>query len=667
MAPAEAKWEKDANDPTFDNCALNLADYSNVTITDGTYTGLPSMNECKGSDANKYKSFKQYNHSDLTNKITGHCCYIPFNLTINGIPQGDSNDKSCGIDPSFSQVSSGSWKLKETDSNNPDISNNFDFSYIMCGIKSNSDLGKTFAALDNVNVETFIIYIIGIFISVLIYAVFVVGPFLFWVKYAPRVKIETGCHAPKSLLERYYEFNDNELPYEWELLEGCKSPPKELIPSLDKCPDTHGMYSENKLGSVGGSVWDRIVYHIGGFPYYGIISHREEKYKKYSGNLFIITIIISILLCCMVYGPFFPRGEVAPRDWPNTFGCGFGALALILSSPVAILKWFNYEEEIVNKFWKRYAIFIGFSIIMYVLNTTIFKKKTPIVIINTIIIGILYICTGAYLGEHKRNSSEKLELGFMEAIEKGLYYLRKVYINIIKYSLRGGRWTVYHWFDFIGKWPIPDWIYIIFGKILIPVLVGLAMFFRCFMSFGNSFRGVFGHFSSTNSTGMVGGGKLTDTRDYVGRKLGSASSSVSSGMTSAAKATKTALYNAPSNIAKGIKMGIANRPKRKSFETGIMGILSLFTPFAILIPFMPFINALFFFFSYHFIPLTYPKIILNILSCNIHTFGAIFGLGVIGLCWALIITNKSPFPKEVVIAMTVTFALLVIHNLFTKK
>ena len=53
---------------------------------------------------------------------------------------------------------------------------------------------------------------------------------------------------------------------------------------------------------------------------------------------------------------------------------------------------------------------------------------------------------------------------------------------------------------------------------------------------------------------------------------------------------------------------------------------------------------------------------MNILSCNIHTFGAIFGLGVIGLCWALIITNKSPFPKEVVIAMTVTFALLVIHN-----
>ena len=90
---------------------------------------------------------------------------------------------------------------------------------------------------------------------------------------------------------------------------------------------------------------------------------------------------------------------------------------------------------------------------------------------------------------------------------------------------------------------------------------------------------------------------------------------------------------------------------------------------------MMFINNLFFWFSYHFIPLTYPSIIMNIIACNIHKLGFLFGVGVLVLCWTLVLKDAtqenpngtSPLPKEVIIGMTITFAVLVIYNLFTKK
>ena len=268
-----------------------------------------------------------------------------------------------------------------------------------------------------------------------------------------------------------------------------------------------------------------------------------------------------------------------------------------------------------------------------------------------IVIG--YFIMGLILS--RLNNINGKNFGFIESIEKGLYYVRKSFINSIKYSLIGGRGTVYWWFNFIGKLPIPDWIYIIFGKILAPVIVSLAFFFRSFVSFWDGIRGFFGHLRMEKYKD-----KLREEQQTGG--VGAVREGVNKGYNLAKQNMK---YVAKSAYDSGWTFN------SKNFETGWTGFALTFLPFIgmsiIFSLFMTFINGLFFFFSYHFIPLTYPKIILNIISCNIHKFGFLFGIGVIAFCWKLINDGQGPLPKEVVIAMTITFVFLVFYNLFTKK
>ena len=147
------------------------------------------------------------------------------------------------------------------------------------------------------NIQSFVLLIIGIFLSVIIYAIFGIGTFMFWIEYAPRIIIEKGCHAGKSLLDRYYEFNKNELPYDWEKLEECPKPAKVSFPSLDKCPQENNLEMQQKLASVsGGSVWDNITYFIGGFPYNGIDKQKEVAFKSVNGNYLLFSLFIAGIL-----------------------------------------------------------------------------------------------------------------------------------------------------------------------------------------------------------------------------------------------------------------------------------------------------------------------------------------------------------------------------------
>ena len=102
----------------------------------------------------------------------------------------------------------------------------------------------------------------------------------------------------------------------------------------------------------------------------------------------------------------------------------------------------------------------------------------------------------------------------------------------------------------------------------------------------------------------------------------------------------------------------------ETFWAGVFNCLS--TTGLCLTGFMVGINLLFFSFSYHFLPLTHIKVFLNIIQCNIKTIGFLFGMGILGAMWGKLGQNFNYVPKEVLIWMTVTFAVITLYNIFIK-
>ena len=113
-------------------------------------------------------------------------------------------------------------------------------------------------------------------------------------------------------------------------------------------------------------------------------------------------------------------------------------------------------------------------------------------------------------------------------------------------------------------------------------------------------------------------------------------------------------------------------PEHKTSEhkkkTSIGGFRSLGTGLCLLV--IPFVMALLYgflivFFSmirYLVVPLYYPKILGNIISCNIKTLIFTFGLSLLGTLYHL--NPKYNFvPKETLIWMIITFCVLTVVNI----
>ncbi len=617
------------------NVTYTYNDGVNVFIGDAPRcdTGNDELTKTTLSD---YKPFSY--HQPTTNffTISGNCCYI--------------EDPSECSSFDLTEIARGTL-----DSDTTDIT---DTSYILCGKSSTSvnQLTSQAISLDTTDFTTFIILIIAIFISVLLYAVFVVGPFLFWTKYAPRMNYETGCHAPKTILERHYCRDENELPYNWELLSGCEKPSRQALPSLDKCPPDHNMYSENQLGKVGGEgIWDKIVRNVGGFPYYGINKDRESLYKQYNGNLFIVSILCLSVIFSLAYGPYMG----VQHQFAAKIGCGIGLLVLLILVPFILSGIFKIKtSSFFNKF---HSGIVGLSIIGYIVNVVIGMSNTLHVIIP-IFITVGFFILLWHMGSYKNDLGKNL--GFMEALIKGGYYIRKSYINSIKYSLMGGRGTSQWWLEKIGNLPIPDWIYIILGKMIIPIIISIIFICRGLVSFWDAVRGLFGHLKTIKYRQKLEDEKKQSGGASIRKTISDMGTNAKKGIVDGFKSVRDSSKKTIADTVDEYNAGAYTYFKR--YETGWSGLLLILFGFCFAI-FMSFINTLFFFFSYHFIPLTYPSIILNIISCNIHKLGFLFGVGVLALCWKLVHENQSPLPKEVVIGMTITFAVLVIYNLFTKK
>lgn len=640
------KAEQNAYDISYENCSIQFSDYNGISLEniairpcDTFPSTIPKTNFVPFTKTTWNLDMGGYNISG------GHCCYVE------GIEPCHNSD------PSFTKVGKTQIYTDPLE---------IEHSYNICGIESDkpfvsdndtNQLTNQAMSLDTTNTTTFIVLIISIFISVLLYAVFVVGPFLFWIKYAPRMNYEKGCHAGKTILERHYCRDENELPYNWELLSGCTKPPTQVLPSLDKCPPEHSMYSDNPLGKVGGEgLWDKIVNHIGGFPYYGINKDRENTYKNYDGNLFIVSLLCLGVIFSLAYAPYMNvKNQLGAK-----IGCGFGLPILLIIIPFVLSGIFKIKT---TSFFNKFHLgIVGLSITGYIVNVLIDISNILHSIIPILITFGFFILLW-HMSKYKNELGKNL--GFMEALMKGGYYIRKSYINSIKYSLMGGRGTAQWWFKTIGEWPIPDWIYVIFGKIVAPILVTFVFICRGLVSFWDAVRGLFGHLKTIkyrqklkDEEKQLGGAKsIKETISDMGRNA-------KKGIADRYKLAKDSSKKTIADTVDEYNAGAYTYFKR--FETGWSGLL-LFPIGFIFSLFMSMINWLFFFFSYHLIPLTYPSIIMNIISCNIHKLGFLFGIGVIALCWTLVNKDESPLPKEVIIGMTITFAVLVIYNLFTKK
>ena len=575
---------------------------------------------------------------------------------------------------SNNEISGGDFCIVEDPSSCSDTSANLSYvttldnSYNVCGNKGTSVLDlihSSSSALETgvdhrTNIQSFVLLIIGIFLSVIIYAIFGIGTFMFWIEYAPRIIIEKGCHAGKSLLDRYYEFNKNELPYDWEKLEECPKPAKVSFPSLDKCPQENNLEMQQKLASVsGGSVWDNITYFIGGFPYNGIDKQKEVAFKSVNGNYLLFSLFIAGILV-----GFLNIG----KSYTGNRNAGNTALSCVLSIGFfgLVSLGFKYLPKIVHHeikndkiYWTLTGLIIAILVIITIL--TAFNGSGDAITGFSIGFGIIFILiTGIFahldFGSKEGTVSQYTkDIRFLPAFLKGIYYFKKSFINSIKESLISGRWVTNKGFSWLGHLGLPHWFLIFFGKIVAPAAFAIITFLRLIWSGCGSLKGAFSWNEDVDSE------KLEDAANER-VKSGEHSKEVYD-TTKNTSVRSRLLHNFKSKrhyIKSGFKKAEA---KMDTFWTGLFLTITMLQPvFAIL---MAILNMVFFFFSYHFIPLTHPKILLNIISCNIKKLGFLFGMGVVAMCWAQEHKGESPLPKEVLIWMSLTFGAITLYNLIT--
>lgn len=75
------------------------------------------------------------------------------------------------------------------------------------------------------------------------------------------------------------------------------------------------------------------------------------------------------------------------------------------------------------------------------------------------------------------------------------------------------------------------------------------------------------------------------------------------------------------------------------------------------------VNMIFFFFSFFFAPLLYPKAVANVIKCNMKYIAIVLGLSVISIMWYNQKEGKGIVSKNMLIGMTICYIIIVILTL----
>lgn len=568
--------------------------------------------------------------------------------------------------------------------------------------------GKSMGGLNG-----FVLLVVSGLLSLLVYVLFMLGPFMFWTKFAPNTLIvgENDCNRGRTILDRHFSHDRNELPYNWQKYDVCRPPLKEKPIVLDKCMnDTNIGSLQDKIKVSGSDVFSKLDFLIRGFPYNLIDPQREKFYKCYVGGISLLTTIIFVtiiaLLMINVSGNL-STGTFLTLDIPKLFE---NIAPLLLNAIVAgagmyfiLVVMMKKEQKDAGK-----SLLIGTSLTAVTcIIISMFGKyssKLAIVMGSLLAIGLfLYIASLS----NKRSVDGK-NYGFSMAIVKALYYIRKSFVTGYRDSNIGAAKYFSYFAKFVGKLPIPGWIWTIFGPLLLPFVIIVAMFIIVVTAIIGGFFGFYdwvepiitkdakcyGTFKDYKKKKMSGG-----SSDDEGYSSDPGDNRISGGMPTRKEAIESSKANiselnkkTKANLSKGLNIlkrntvsigkdikshlkkraaGVEEGARAFGIQKEKGGFQSLGTGLLLLvIPiFMAFLYGvlvlIFSILRYFIVPLFYPKIMVNIISCNIKSLIFTFVMGFLGIMWHPDNQNKY-VPKEALIWMTVTFSIITLFNILSK-
>lgn len=674
----------------------------NITQTIANKIGtsdLPSgLVKCDTETSSNFKTYKPFtgtvsqfanvggsvqgSATGFISNADGSCCYIVNSTSTpdnNKCSDFSFNDSSLNITVNLEKVTA-TYNIDNSKST-------FDGSLVnVCGVPSRNlgateaSLSTPYSGLQSQNIQTqasdmggtkgLILLVVSGLLSTLVYVIFILGPFMFWSKFAPNriITNSNACYNGRTIMDRFFGYNLDNVPYNWEKYKQCR-PPKEKPLVLDSCKGQDNTdYLSSKVAGLktNGDLWSKVEYLLRGFPYNLIDINIEKTMLKYKG---LPLLGGSVLLCYILF-------EIT-RHYNIDSGSDSDTMAFILSGLIGsiigviiLLISLFYLKTDGNYGYVRAILVTFISFIGLAVSTFISSGDNLAKGITGAITSILVFFTIWNLAS-KKTSTEK-NFSFTSALYKLFYYTRRAFVTGYVNSTKRSCKVANKWLEFFGKLPVPNWIWVVLGGALIPLVLLIISFSILFFGTINGFTGFYDFIDLKKlkeiDSGLSGG---SNTVRGVDNKVGGLS-----GDTISDRAIKKGkdLGNyfekkkekLISNVKEFTNKKISQAKEVRDNPQRIIACLLFIIP-ALFGIFYGMINVISFTLTYHIMPLLYPKIFVQTISCNINTLIILFGIGIISTMWTLHNTKGINFvPVEALSWMTATFVIITLYKIFVK-
>ena len=347
---------------------------------------------------------------------------------------------------------------------------------------------------------------------------------------------------------------------------------------------------------------------------------------------------------------------------------------------------------IISLFWTKtegnsgyiIATFVGFiTAIGSSINLMLAESSEMAITVISIIIAVIVFISIARLASKKSVTGDNFTFG--GAIMKAMYYIKKCFVTGYRQSSQNSRWAANKTLKFLGKLPLPNWIWVIGGSAILPLVLVVLILFVILSGTWGGFVGFYdikehnfktitkcpqtlsggSNQASNDTTGkIVGGGETTEQfKKSIGK-------GASMALDAAYKGRKYISSKAKPVLDK-MRSGANEQIENLGFRTDKPGVRGKIAFLLLVIPVvMGFLygvfNLIFFLLTYFLMPLLYPKIFVNVISCNMKSLTFLFSLGIMSALWTYHNKGTDFVPKTALDWMTVTFVILTIYNLFVK-
>ena len=656
------------------SCNFNQQVINNIDGLQTTDNALGIVN-CDTQTTENYKSYRPYfevkkqfltiggktvSSTNGFKQFDGDCCYqITSNTTDASSCSDISFTDASGVSIKLDTVSdplipnSGKYTIQNTDSQ-------YDNSLVnICGIKKTDSTGSATAsssaaaAAASANneiqsnqakiqedakmeggIKGLVLLVISAILSTLLYVVFILGPFLFWTKFAPNtiIKGENNCNAGRTILDRFFSYDETKVPYAWEKYANCR-PPRQPSASVDKCMDENQF--KLKYSTTNQDLWSHVESLIRGYPY-NLIKPNYEKILENNKGLPLLG--ATLFLCGGIFGLLYfsnyqnytPDNNIIAGKFFEIF-VGFISIFFIMGLIT------HYWIKITSIPWVLgISVLSGLLIVLALIIKNFIIKENEISKIGSIINSTVFT-VATFIGMTrivKLKNKDNIDYTFPYAFVKGLYYIRKSFVTGYKSSVKNSNKSVNNILKFIGSLPIPDWIFVMGGSFIIPLVLMIILFTSMMVG---SWNGILGFFDYTETINKVKTNTKTKIKSLIDDNSNDNSSNDNNSSGGAVIKGEIAFF-----------LMIALIPI-------IFGVM-----FGIL-------NTIFKLFTFIFMPLLYPKIFVNVITCNIKALTFLFGLGLLATIWKLHNHDKIDFvPVEALAWMTVTFCVVTLYNIVVK-